>query len=85
MALCRCENHQPRNNRKHDYLYKGYPIGYPATSSICGRVECNKPGLAFLTQSEFDEFQGTQRIFKYGSHTSKVKLDDKLPIRYKRN
>lgn len=81
MALCRCSEHHPGNNRKHQYTYIGYPIGYPESSSICGRVDCERPGLAFLTQSEYDEFLHGNRTFKYGSHTSKIKISSKAPIK----
>lgn len=73
MTLCRCKNHQPKNNRKHIYVEPLEPLGYPKTSSICGR-DCETPGLIWVTKEELIRYHNGQRIFTYSSNVTKVKL-----------
>jgi hypothetical protein len=62
-------------------VYAAKPVGYPKTSSICGRVGCEEVGLVFLTQSEYSDFRvRNRRIFRYGTHTTQVKVSDVYPV-----
>ena len=46
MALCRCkELHSRPKGYKLEYVSAKEPIGFPKSSSICGRGKCDKPGL----------------------------------------
>lgn len=73
MALCRCKQHTPR--RTNQYVTFVEPIGYPLTSSVCGRTNCNEPGLVFLNKSEELEYLNhNQRIFSFASNVTKVKV-----------
>lgn len=76
MALCRCiENHSEPKGRKFDYLCSVEPLGYPDnTSSICGRINCGKPGQIWLTKEEHNQYLKGKRIFTYASAVSKVKV-----------
>lgn len=74
MALCRCENHPPRNNRTKIYNHQVEPLGYPQTSSICGGNGCRRPGLIRLTDEEFQLFEGGEDIFKYDHNCTKVRV-----------
>jgi len=77
MALCRCLNyHPPRGNR---YMHYTAPVGYPDTSSICGRVGCNEPGYIWLDIDELNMFiNNHERIFKIPNHAVKLKVSDQL-------
>lgn len=75
MALCRCkELHSIPKGYKLEYVSAKEPIGFPKSSSICGRGKCDKPGLIWLTTEEEKEYQNGVRIFKYASAVSKVQV-----------
>lgn len=75
MALCRCkQNHGFPNGRSVDYVNAVEPIGYPSTSSICGRNKCENPGVIWLTKEEWKKYQEGIRIFSYASSVSKVRV-----------
>ena len=74
MALCRCDEkqHKPKGT-KEEYINYVKPIGYPETSSFCGRKNCNKPGLIWMTKEDYDKYLKGQTLFTYASSDSKVK------------
>lgn len=75
MALSRCKQHGNPNGRNgNEYLENVEPIGYPNTSTICGRVNCNNSGLIWLTQNEFNLYNQGIRVFSYSNNTTKVKV-----------
>ncbi len=75
MALSRCkEFHNNPKGRNADYVTCVEPIGYPKTSSICGRNNCIEPGMIWLTKDEWNQYQNGERIFAYASAVSKVKV-----------
>lgn len=75
MALCRCmEEHANPHGIVNEYVIGVEPVGYRNTSSICGRTNCENPGLIWLTQAEFEQYQNNVRIFSYANNTSKVKV-----------
>lgn len=75
MALCRCsENHSDPRGRTEKYIMSVKPIGYPNTSSICGRNGCNNPGLIWLTKKELARYNRGDKFFSYASAVSKVKV-----------
>lgn len=64
MAICRCkEKHSPPQGRKEDYVTSIQPIGYPNTSSICGRKDCDNPGVIWLTKVEHEMHQSGRSLF----------------------
>lgn len=65
MALVRCEQHGRPNGHKRNYVSYVQPVGFPATAAICGRHECENPGLIWLEQHELDAYKRGQRVF-YG-------------------
>lgn len=68
MALSRCkEKHHHPNGRKEEYIEFVLPIGYPKTSSICGRKNCNHPGVVWLTKEEYNLYLQGETIFIYAS------------------
>lgn len=71
MALCRCKNHRPPEK----YIQSASPLGYPLTSSVCGRPTCMEPGLIWLTKDEFEQYKAGSRIFKFDSAVTKVKVE----------
>lgn len=81
MAICRCEEHAPSNNRTKEYTHYVFPLGYPHASSICGGISkrCQKTGLIYITIEEFNAFQNGQRVFDFQSNTSKVIVDNTPP------
>ena len=70
MALCRCEKHKPIG-RITSYVTFKEPLGYPKTSSICGRKNCNEPGLIWLSKEENVD---NRDIYTYKTNVSKVKI-----------
>ena len=73
MALSRCKQHgNPRG--RNEYLTFVEPINYPNTSTICGRNNCNNPGLVWLNKIEQEEYQNGIEIFKFANNTTKVKV-----------
>lgn len=75
MAICRCEeHHSPPKTTK--YTHYVIPIGYPATSTICGISECEKPALVWLDEDEAGKYTSGQRVFSVASKTVKIKACD---------
>lgn len=77
MVLCRClESHSWPQGKK--YQYAGYlkPIGYPLTSSICGRSDCGNPGVIWITKDEEEQYELGERIFDGNNAFTKIKVDD---------
>lgn len=73
MALCRCKSDPPRNIEEYPNYVQ--PVGYPNTSSICGRIGCNNPGLIWLTKVEYEQFLNGTRIFSFATNVTKVKVE----------
>ncbi len=78
MALCRCEDHIPE--KKYGYIDKKEPIGFPNSSSICGKSEtykrpnCLKTGIIWLTGEEMKDYEKGVRVFSYATNGTKVKV-----------
>ena len=79
-VLCRCNEHPPANDKEHIYTYFAEPVGYPNTSSICGRVNCPNVGYIFMTNDEVVAFSNGKRVYKYANGGTKVKVNDTIPI-----
>ena len=79
MTLCRCleKMHAWPKGLKQSYVAYVYPIGYPDTSSICGRRDCDKPGVLWLTDGEVDHYNSGVRIFMGPNNFTKMKADDR--------
>lgn len=75
MALCRCKTCGTRSYR---YIKYAEPVGYPKTSSICGRANCLNPGVVFLKKEEVDLHLSGQRTFSFDSNVTKVRVKDDL-------
>jgi hypothetical protein len=71
MALCRCKVDLARPIYYTHYVE---PVGYPETSSICGRNNCTEPGLIWLKEKEVIQFNLGERVFSYDHNCSKVKV-----------
>ena len=51
------------------------PVGYPESAIICGRVGCTNPGLLWLEESEWRDYQQGERIFFIPGHAGvKIKV-----------
>ncbi len=75
MALCRCsELHSNPKGYKNSYIISKRPVGYPQSSSICGRNGCQNPGLIWLTKEEEKMYRDGERVFSFKSAVSKVKI-----------
>ncbi len=76
MALCRCkEKHSNPKGRNENYIASVKPIGYPKTSSVCGRKGCDNPGLIWLTEDENRLYVEGKTVFTYASAVSKVEVE----------
>lgn len=75
MALSRCKEkkHKPIGRK---VVYKEYvePIGYPNTSTICGRKNCKNAGLLWLTEEEYKLYMLEEEFFSYPSGATRVKV-----------
>lgn len=76
MAISRCHNcGKPTKNVKKKYVAFVYPIGFPDIAAICGKKNgCCCPGLIWLTQQEYSQYQKGNRIFDFATSTTKVKV-----------
>lgn len=74
MALSRCNKCGQPQGRRNNYVYSVEPLNYPNTSTICGRNGCNNPGLIWLNEKEYEEYQNRNRIFAFSSSVTKVKV-----------
>ena len=76
MALCRCKipEHDKPKGRKVVYIESVEPVGYPNSSSVCGRKDCENPGMIWLTKDEWKEYQKGEKRFSYASAVSRVKV-----------
>lgn len=81
-VLCRCQDHFTQG-RIHTYTHVAEPLGFPNTSSICGRWQtgCIKPGRIYMTKDAVDAYIKGQRVFNYASNVSQVMLGEKKPVR----
>ena len=80
-VLCKCKLHPPKNNKIHIYTHYGVPVGYPNSSSICGKVGCNNVGYIYMTEDEVVNYNNQlKRIFNYANGGTKVKIEDTLPV-----
>jgi hypothetical protein len=76
MALCRCIECGKPKGRIHRYDRYARPIGFPDTSSICGRRNCTNPGVIWLDEGESDKYLSNQRIFCGPNNFAKMRADD---------
>jgi len=74
MALSRCEKCGKPQGRTINYVSFKEPINYPNTSTVCGRNVCINPGLIWLNESEYKDYQNGNRVFTFSSAVSKVKV-----------
>lgn len=74
MALSRCKTHSPPKPGNKNYVISVNLLGYPHTSTICGRKNCNDPGLIWLTKQEHQDYNAGFRVFAYDSNVAKVQV-----------
>ena len=76
MALCRCKKyHSNPKGTKNNYITYKEPVGYPKTSSICGRDGCVEAGVIWLTSEEITQYNNGARIFSFvQTNVSKVEV-----------
>ncbi len=63
MALVRCTHHGKPERGSRDYVRSVEPVGYPQTAAVCGRHECERPGLIWLEAQEAKAYDAGQRVF----------------------
>lgn len=51
MAIVRCKHHDPEG-RDEPYVQALRPVGYPDTSTICGKVACEQPGRVRVKKTD---------------------------------
>lgn len=73
MALVRCQRHGRPEGRTRTYVQSVEPVGFPETAAICGRHECEEPGLIWLEPQEAAAYQVGQRVFHSESATMRVR------------
>lgn len=81
--VCRCPEHAPSirsNSYFDDNGCRRYtlPLGYPNTSSICGKNGCKEPGRIYLSN---DEAIASDNIIGYpGREQTQVAVDGSITI-----
>lgn len=76
MAIVRCERCGLKVSRtKRNYVRRVKPRGYPETAVICGLSKCENPGMVWLEEHEFTEYEKGERIFTIPSFAAKVKVE----------
>jgi len=79
MAIVRCNKHPVRLDlATNKYVRRAEPLGYPNAAAICGIVQCEEPGLVWLTNEELDQFNKGERYFRVKTFTVKVRASDRL-------
>jgi hypothetical protein len=79
MALVRCKDHPPNNDRaKSPYTSYVLPVGHPQTAVICGRKSCEHSAYLWLNEWEQLRHKQGARIFQVGSYPLKVRALDHL-------
>jgi len=81
MALVRCEKCGRPQGTKRKYVQPVLPVGYPNTAAVCGRPGCDKPGLVWLDQNEWQAYQKGQRVFEIPNRAMKVKVEPNKKIK----
>lgn len=75
MAIARCESHgKPTQGVKVPYVACVKPIGYPKTSTICGRKGCENPAVVWLRQGEYTQYKKGVRVFRFPTYATQVKV-----------
>ncbi|MBL6961920.1 MAG: hypothetical protein ISR59_12510 [Anaerolineales bacterium] len=75
MALVRCQYHGKPKGRSRLYVRSVNPVGWPDTAAICGRANCEKPGLIWLNDDEDHSYKQGQRIFRFNNASMKVRAE----------
>ncbi len=73
MAIVRCEAHRPKG-RTRNYVTNVKPVGYPETAMVCGSKTCVAPGLVWLEDGEYAEYERGERIFRSFTNTMKMRV-----------
>ena len=76
MAIARCEMHgKPKNPKVGAYSGTAHlPVGHPNSGVVCGKRDCENPGLVWLKMHEENEYQKGQRVFEIHTRTAKVRV-----------
>jgi hypothetical protein len=75
MVLARCDMcDKPKGRKGNMYVVAAEPLGYPNTSTVCGTSGCENPALIWLTDEENNAYHRGQRVFRFATSTSKVKV-----------
>ncbi len=75
MALARCRECERPDGRTEPYVGSATPVGYPNSSTICGRSGCDNPALIWLNAQEQAAFQQGQCVFGFQTATAKVRVE----------
>lgn len=81
MALSRCKEHAPKNKSKYPHYTE--PQNHPNSGVICGRSECEHPGLIFLDNGADAKAlvkNPNQEIFGFFNSVGKLKRRQGAPI-----
>lgn len=75
MALARCEECGRPSGLRNEYVLRAQVIGYPNAALLCGRPNCTKPAMVWLTVVESNLYRNGHRLFAL-SHAGEVRLQD---------
>lgn len=76
MAIARCESHgKPKTPKIGAYSDTPHlPVGHPNSGVVCGKRDCDKPGIVWLKTPEEADYEKGQRVFEIHTRTAKVRV-----------
>jgi len=77
MAIVRCEvcGKPIMHVRPPGYSSKPHPpVGHPDSGVVCGKADCENPGLVWLKLDEESEYVEGHRVFGIHTKTAKVRV-----------
>lgn len=79
MALIRCMDHPPDTD-VYDWTVAINPVGYPETALLCGYRTHTEPvpGVAWLREREYRQFQRGRRVFSLAGSSTQIHLSDTI-------
>jgi hypothetical protein len=73
MPIVDCGHHGSVQGKKRSYVQSVKPVGYPNDAVLCNKANCQRPGLVWLDEEEWKDYQNGLRIFGPGT-TGVIKI-----------
>jgi hypothetical protein len=76
MAVAKCAACGPPPGKRGSYALACEPLGYPASTVICGVSGCENPALIWLSAWEAAEYRNGRCTFSLSGRLPKVRVTD---------